>query len=884
MGEQVRIGRDPANDVVCSDQRVSREHALLEATDGEWVLVDRDSGRGMRFGGRTGVRVNRVQVTSSESVWLGDETGGELITFELIAAGAAREAPHLRGQGGAGEGAEDAAARASSEGPNPAGRRASPRAGTLRVEVDGVVLEFDTDQVRLGRDPSNEVVIPQSAREVSRLHGVLRKEATGWVYEDLSKHGTYIDGRRVGTVPVHAETTIHLGDSKAGSTVRLEPAAAAKPQRAAQPAGPAPAPGKTAVHTAKSFRIHVGGQVRRHPADRPITFGRDPACDVTLDNEAVSRRHAELVPAGGDKWVLRDVGSRRGTHVKRQMVSEIEVTTMPVEVWLGPPDEGEKVKILPPGARERPRPLVPITAAAWIAMLAILAFTAWPRDQPPDPTPPAAGADDRPGEELADLDLDRLKQAAVLISEASSMEEVPLVGWGSGSIISADGLIVTNAHVAAPGAPGLGILFGDPSGPGPDRYTIFVYDGDDQPVRPAYQAEEIVSDGWLDLTILQIVADAQGRPMEPNGLSLEYVEVGDSRELRTGDEIWVLGFPQLSGSQAVDVQRGTFASAEADHRTGDRRGWLNTSGAIRITGGNSGGMGVDTAGRLIGVPSRSRAEQGRGANLGQLSSIHRLDPLLAAARSGGTYDQYQFVTRPTGSEQVEAAGWVPAGNDSCVREIVTSASPGTRLAAQFAWENIAPGQHVFFGFSVVDSSGRAHLVHRLPIEAWDLPASGCVPYEAFNDEINQLPAGTYRAVVRIGPNFETVLAQQDIVVGAEQVGEQGIDETGGGPRTLEAALQEFPQCREPVLEPASGHWSVETVRNLSIPHYQLACVFWSVFGPNDPYPVTAEGWWRTPDYVYNYILTHVQVTDEEAEAVQGAWDNYMTFLRQVLGN
>ncbi|HEV2643526.1 MAG TPA: FHA domain-containing protein [Candidatus Elarobacter sp.] len=44
------------------------------------------------------------------------------------------------------------------------------------------------------------------------------------------------------------------------------------------------------------------------PADRPISIGRDTACDITVNEVAVSRHHAE-VRQEGDSFVLYPVGS-----------------------------------------------------------------------------------------------------------------------------------------------------------------------------------------------------------------------------------------------------------------------------------------------------------------------------------------------------------------------------------------------------------------------------------------------------------------------------------------------------------------------------------------------------------------------------------------------
>lgn len=50
------------------------------------------------------------------------------------------------------------------------------------------------------------------------------------------------------------------------------------------------------------------------PAGTRLRIGRDPDCDLRIDHPSVSRRHAELLhePEG---WLLRDLGSKNGSHV-----------------------------------------------------------------------------------------------------------------------------------------------------------------------------------------------------------------------------------------------------------------------------------------------------------------------------------------------------------------------------------------------------------------------------------------------------------------------------------------------------------------------------------------------------------------------------------------
>jgi pSer/pThr/pTyr-binding forkhead associated (FHA) protein len=52
-----------------------------------------------------------------------------------------------------------------------------------------------------------------------------------------------------------------------------------------------------------------------------FTVGRDPTCDLALEDPKVSRHHAEIVPGVGPFRVLRDLGSANGTLVNGRLVT-----------------------------------------------------------------------------------------------------------------------------------------------------------------------------------------------------------------------------------------------------------------------------------------------------------------------------------------------------------------------------------------------------------------------------------------------------------------------------------------------------------------------------------------------------------------------------------
>ena len=62
----------------------------------------------------------------------------------------------------------------------------------------------------------------------------------------------------------------------------------------------------------------------RQLADVPIVIGRDPSCEIAVDEPSASRRHACVRPSAGG-WVVEDLGSRNGTLVNDRPVSSVRL-------------------------------------------------------------------------------------------------------------------------------------------------------------------------------------------------------------------------------------------------------------------------------------------------------------------------------------------------------------------------------------------------------------------------------------------------------------------------------------------------------------------------------------------------------------------------------
>lgn len=101
-------------------------------------------------------------------------------------------------------------------------------------------------------------------------------------------------------------------------------------------------------------------------------------------------------------------------------------------------------------------------------------------------------------------------------------------GSGSGTILTSDGLILTNAHVAAPDAPGQAVQYGEPGPDDPvERLVVRMTEAEDQAPVERYRASLVAADGCLDVAVIQIDATADGGPV--GSLDLPFVAIGESQ-------------------------------------------------------------------------------------------------------------------------------------------------------------------------------------------------------------------------------------------------------------------------------------------------------------------------------------------------------------------
>ncbi|MBK8432668.1 MAG: trypsin-like peptidase domain-containing protein [Chloroflexi bacterium] len=326
----------------------------------------------------------------------------------------------------------------------------------------------------------------------------------------------------------------------------------------------------------------------------------------------------------------------------------------------------------------------------------------------PTPLPPAPTS-------LSGDQREYLASATVFIAmlQEDSRGDLTIFGSGSGTLISADGLILTNAHVASPFSLG----FGDEN---PTALGIGLVERADQPPVPTYLAEVVAVDGVLDLAVIRITSQLDGSRLNASDLNLPYVPLGDSDSVRLGDNVNIFGFPGIGG-ETITFTRGSVSGFSSEAPIGDRA-WVKTDATI--AGGNSGGLATNDLGEIIGVPTRASAgtnEQvtdcrvvqdtngdGRltqadtcipiGGFINALRPVKLALPLIRAAQAQIAYES-PFEGGTTAVDNNEPAhftfiSWAEDfDNSGCaIRPLTSYGSGATTLVATFSYENLPAGE------------------------------------------------------------------------------------------------------------------------------------------------------------------------------------------------
>ena len=209
---------------------------------------------------------------------------------------------------------------------------------------------------------------------------------------------------------------------------------------------------------------------------------------------------------------------------------------------------------------------------------------------------------------------------------------------GSGVILTADGEIVTNAHVVG------------------DAKIVHVrLTGESEP----REAAVIAADPLRDLALLRV---------ETNGLTPATFAAPD--DVRLGDEVLAIGYAlDLDGDPTVTLGIVSSLDRTLATETGSLKGLIQTDAAV--SSGNSGGPLVDALGHVVGLTTlASSSGVGSTANgLGFAISTTEMLPTLARLRA-----EANGAPSPAGYLGVELERRTDGGSGALVTKVVAGSA------------------------------------------------------------------------------------------------------------------------------------------------------------------------------------------------------------------
>lgn len=245
------------------------------------------------------------------------------------------------------------------------------------------------------------------------------------------------------------------------------------------------------------------------------------------------------------------------------------------------------------------------------------------------------GADDIPSNVTPHIRLGRLVKSSIyknpvvrqqgknqeIIHDGQLIEETIIPSpAGSGTIISPDGLILTNNHVyrmtnSFKYDSDKKMLY--KAAPVNKNMLVYRLRGNDPLKLPVLQyiAEPISLDTKHDAALLKIIADKDGVKITKNDFA--YVNIGNPFSMKLNDSLTILGYPSKGGN-TITITIGNFLGYYRHERFPGLDGFIKTNAAMAP--GNSGGAALNK-GVLIGIPTAVTLPGLAGSDFGYIHPV-----------------------------------------------------------------------------------------------------------------------------------------------------------------------------------------------------------------------------------------------------------------------
>jgi len=239
---------------------------------------------------------------------------------------------------------------------------------------------------------------------------------------------------------------------------------------------------------------------------------------------------------------------------------------------------------------------------------------------------------------------DNYNDKAQLKSNPATTSEIE----GSGILISADGYLVTNAHVVA----------------GEHRLRVFVYHSDTD--IEELNAKVVGVDQVSDLAVLKI-----------RGQDLPFVDLKAAVQARQGEISLAFGDPY---GMDRSVTFGIVSAVNRQMEPDDPRIWIQTDAAVNP--GNSGGPLVDVHGHLLGINTISYSETGGSQGIALAIPALTVRDVADALIAHGKVERVTLGITPLAFNTGIAEALHLSGHSGILAEDVEVGGPGQRAGVQ----------------------------------------------------------------------------------------------------------------------------------------------------------------------------------------------------------
>jgi serine protease Do len=215
------------------------------------------------------------------------------------------------------------------------------------------------------------------------------------------------------------------------------------------------------------------------------------------------------------------------------------------------------------------------------------------------------------------------------------------IGFGSGFLVSAKGVVVTNNHVVD----------------GAEQVMVQLRDG------RKFVSKDIKTDPKTDLAIVRLETKED----------LPYLEFGDSEGMEIGDRVLAVGAPfGLTGT----VTHGIISAKGRSLRLNLYEDFLQTDAAINP--GNSGGPLVNLEGKVIGINSAIKSRSGGFQGVGLAISSNLARTIMEQLRKDGVVHRGYLGIQIRDVEEKEAGKLGLSGTRGVLLTKVFDEAPAAR--------------------------------------------------------------------------------------------------------------------------------------------------------------------------------------------------------------